>query len=984
MGREREESRLDTIFKGLIIIGIFGVLDLILFGVFGYAGNFVKNFLIGVFGQVIKGYCIAMTLVGFFILFGFKPKVPGKITFNYLLILFVLVCIGHLVTYKAGSELSYSEYLSSIYLSHDTLAGVVVGAIMYPFSKAYTFSLVLFILVLLGLFALVIVNQLDFEIGLKFFNNSKKKERKIFGFNEKTESSYDANMQTTQTLEMYNGDVNGKLFSNDKVKLNRKRNYDDSTIEPIESIGQNTMTEDEQDSLISGVSINPTDIDTEVQLARERLKMFSEASTEIPIQSQMDLNNNQSSDNNEEQQASSSNYIPDDMDKLYFNSYRRQQALGDKASNYGPDAINQPNNDIPPMPSYYSGMLDSNSKSTDDFNLSSTPSIEPQKPEEDPFTQIMNNANSYLKQSNDILFNKDKDENKYEDKEEEIDASEQEETPNIEIEEPKKEDKPLDMFIEPKKEEPKINIVPPKPIAPKPIEPQIEIKETKVEKPKPIIKKYVNPGYDLLREYKTNDDSTDYSEKADMLVRALASFKIDIKIEEIIKGPTFTRIDFSLATGIQVNKITAREDDLKLALAVESLRILAPIPGTTKCGVEIPNKVRSTVGLKEVMLTDAYQEALKKQTGLIFCFGKDVENRPYFYDLTKAPHTLICGGTGSGKSIAINVMICSLLFRYTPQDLRFIFVDPKIVEFSVYKGLPHLMIPNIITEPDKAVNALQWACDEMDRRYRLFESTRTRKIDEYNAREDVKKDPSMKLPYIVIIVDEFNEIMLSSFGKQFDMLIKRLTQKARAAGIHLVLATQRPSVDVVNGTIKSNLPCRIALRVASAIDSITILNCAGAEKLLGNGDMLFLDPNVNVLKRVQGAFIDTPEVDAVVDYVKNNNDSQYDEEVSNIIMKEPEPEVDEDDFVKPQQLSMFPDAICVDALEVCVKYNQVSTSFLQRKFSLGYSRSAKIIDWMMENGYVALDGVKKVLRATQEDVDQLRALENGTNDSDNN
>ena len=976
MSRRQEESRLDTLFKGLIIVGIFGMLDLILFGVFGYAGNFVKNFLIGVFGQVIKGYSIAMTLVGLFILLGFKPKIPAKITFNYLLILLVFVCIGHLVTYQEGASLSYTEYLSAMYNSHNTLAGVVVGAIMYPFCKMYTFSLVLFILVLIGLIALVVVNQLDFEIGLKFSSNSKKKEKKLFDFSSKESSSKVVENKPVQTLEMYNGDVNGKLFSNEKVKYAKRRESEDVSIEPIEAIEQKYMTEEEQDSLLSGVSINPVDINTEIQISQERLKMFQEASPVIPIQPVENNTEKAFSQPQEDNiEAEKNKYIPSESDKIYFNSYRRQSS---KEEHEQVDI----NKDIPKMPSYQETFDEIMGLDKEEKDAFKSPSEE-NDIQEDPFSSLMNRVNKIVDNANNSI-NKNKVEEKPIEEE-----SFDEEIEKEEIVENKEEiddvDAKLDAYIKEKeqKEEEEKKLQPPK-------EPQIrptfddskniEIKvpesaKPPVEKPKPIITKYTNPSYDILRNYIVEEDSTDYSEKAEALVQALASFKIDVNVTNIIKGPTFSRIEFTVAVGTQLNRITAREPDLLMALAAQSIRILAPIPGTNRCGVEIPNEVRSTVGLKEVMLSEPYQLALKKPTGLTFCFGKDVENRPYFYDLTKAPHLLISGGTGSGKSIAINVMICSLLFRYSPQELRFIFVDPKIVEFSIYKGLPHLLIPDIITEPEKAVNALKWACDEMDRRYKLFENTRTRKIDEYNNLDEVKADPTMKISYLVIIVDEFNEIMLSSVGKQFEALITRLTQKARAAGIHLVLATQRPSVDVISGTIKANLPCKMALRVSSSVDSSVILGTGGAEKLLGNGDMLFFDPNSNMLKRVQGAFIDTPEVDDVVNYVKEHNDSYYDSSVEDIIMKEPEPEPSKEDF-KPKQLSMFPDELCIPALEVCIKCQNVSASNLQRRLAIGFQRASKIVDWMIDNGYVIINGVKKELKISMYELEHLKELDN--------
>ena len=426
----------------------------------------------------------------------------------------------------------------------------------------------------------------------------------------------------------------------------------------------------------------------------------------------------------------------------------------------------------------------------------------------------------------------------------------------------------------------------------------------------------------------------------------LANFRINVEIVGTIKGPTFSRVNFRLEPGTPVKNLTAKFDDIKMGLAVPSMRLLAPVPGTNYCGVEIPNKARSKVNLKDMWKSQDYVKARAKDSGLIFALGKDINGKTYTFDLTTAPHMLVCGQTRSGKSVALNVMLMSLLCRYSPEEMRLILFDPKQVEFAVYADIPHLLIPNILTEPAKAINAMNWAVQEMERRYELIKSAGARNLEEYNAKPEIKRDPTMRVPYIVIIIDEFAEVVSQDQGikKQFNMVIQRLAAKARAAGIHLVLATQRPSVDVVTGTIKANLPTRMALKTSDAVNSMTILGSGGAEELLGYGDMLFVNPYEAGQQRIQGAFISTENIEEMIEYIKDHNDKYFDEEAEKMIMADPQKE-------QAQQMEMDlgdgnkggVDPQFIDALELCIKYDRVSTSFLQAKLSVGFPRASKII-----------------------------------------
>lgn len=985
---QEKETLFDRILKGSMFLAIFGVLDAILLGVFGYAGNFVKNFLLGAFGQLVYAYCIAATFASVFILLGFKPKISLKATFNYILIIFVMICIGHLATYTEYAHLSYSDYLSHIYNARDSLAGVAVGAIMFPFAKLYAFSMVVFSLTLVGLIALAIVGQINFEIGFKLRSRSKKKPSSSKQLFSSTDDYYPQEEQFEQPQrELYNGDVNGKLFDNKKAKSSKK--YDDFTIVPID---EDYQYQEDDDSIISGIALDTNDVQSEIKLTQQRVDMFNNA---VPITEV--VNNVEPIQEVPNETKSNEQYELSDEDKLYLNSYRRERSLGENAVKYGGDI--KSNKDLDPFDVIMSSITKSLGEDETDKPQETNMVIPPQV-EEKVDVQTIEPI-----------------------KEEPIIEPIKEETEKIDIVLPFEEEKEVKQEIKPEiipeikpekieENKPVINETPTmnlnivdtntvgsdlynknKELPQEPVRPINQVKdyssplvkyvtgrdeETKPE-PKPIkqkriYKKYNPPSYNILRDYPKKEVSADIEEKIEDLKSTLTAFKLNINVRDTITGPTFSRIEFQLEPGTPVSKLTSRKDDIKMGLAAESLRLLAPIPGKNYCGVELPNKTRNIVGLKETMISPDYQNAIKSDKGLIFAFGKDIAGESYFFDLTKTPHLLIAGGTGSGKSVALNVLITSLIYRYSPDDLRFILFDPKQVEFSIYKDIPHLLIPHILTDPKKALTSLQWASNEMERRYTLLTNNNVRNIAEYNNLDYIKKDPTLKLPYIVIIVDEFGDVMLSEVGKPFEILIQKLAAKARAAGIHLVLATQRPTTDVISGTIKTNLPCRMAFRVSSNIDSMTILNSTGAEELLGWGDMLFLNSSDPALKRVQGAYIDTEEVIDVIDYIKNHNDKYFDEEIEALIMKEEEKQ---EEHMEPKQTSMFPDELCLQALETCIMGGQVSVSYLQRKLAVGYSRGAKLVDWMTDMGYVKVEGNKKVMTISMNDLEEIKLKGNG-------
>ena len=434
------------------------------------------------------------------------------------------------------------------------------------------------------------------------------------------------------------------------------------------------------------------------------------------------------------------------------------------------------------------------------------------------------------------------------------------------------------------------------------------------------------------------------TETATRLQKTLYSFGVSAKVENVSVGPAITRYELKPAEGVRVSKIANLADDIALNLAAETIRIEAPIPGKQAVGIEVPNKEKEVVHFREVLDSDEFRANKSKLT---VALGKDVAGNVQLADIAKMPHVLIAGSTGSGKSVCINTIITSIIYNAKPSEVKFVMVDPKVVELSVYNGIPHLLIP-VVTDPRKAAGALAWAVQEMDDRYNKFASKGVRDLKGYNKAIE-KENEAGKLPQIVIIIDELADLMMVAKNDVEDAIC-RLAQKARAAGMHLVIATQRPSVDVITGLIKANVPSRIAFAVSSQVDSRTILDSVGAEKLLGKGDMLFFPSGAPKPSRVQGAFVSDDEVEKIVDFIKSNGTATYSEDIlesiekSNKTDKEIAQEQAEDDDTDP---------FLMDAIQTVVETGQASTSFIQRRFKVGYARAGRIIDQMEERGVIS-------------------------------
>ncbi|MCH5164475.1 MAG: DNA translocase FtsK, partial [Clostridiales bacterium] len=482
----------------------------------------------------------------------------------------------------------------------------------------------------------------------------------------------------------------------------------------------------------------------------------------------------------------------------------------------------------------------------------------------------------------------------------------------------------------------------------------VEIKDEQPKKQKKHLR-YTPPPIDMLINCSTEPEAVDYEANANSLEEVLHNLRVEAKVIKVTTGPAVTRYELEMPPGQSVKKITNCADDIAYALASSGkVRIEAPIRGKRAVGVEVPNASIAVVSLREVVESKDFNEA---KSCLTLGLGKDITGNIMTCNLEKMPHLLIAGTTGSGKSACLNSIIISMLYKSSPDDVRLILIDPKQVEFVLYRDMPHLLMKNIINDSSQAINAFKWAREEMDRRYTLFAKYSVRNLADFNDSVAVKTGMEPKLPRIVIIVDELAELMLAKNAKELEQNIMSMAQKARAAGMHLILATQRPSVDVLTGTIKANLPSRIAFAVKSITDSRTILDQIGAETLLGRGDMLYAPLDSNEPKRVQGAFITTEEIENIVNFVRNNNETDYDEAAENIIMKKQEEAAPSSDEEKSGEISEDP--LMKDVLRKVIETNQASASQIQRRFAVGYNRASRIIDQMEENGYIGpLDGAK--------------------------
>lgn len=502
-----------------------------------------------------------------------------------------------------------------------------------------------------------------------------------------------------------------------------------------------------------------------------------------------------------------------------------------------------------------------------------------------------------------------------------------------------------------------------KPAAPKPQKPEEEQEEINPYDQMPLDFRYNQPPLELFKTYKSVEDygAIEYfkQEKATTIMNTLKVLGgVNVKIVNIVHGPTITRFDLEIPDDVSIKNIMKYGDDLKLRLKTASEIRFATIPKTPFIGVEVANDTKSMVGLRDVLESEVFVKA--KPSSLTFAIGKNIVGDPVVADITKMPHLLIAGSTGTGKSVGLNSLLVSLMYKYSPADLRFIIVDPKQVEFTIFEGIPHMLFNEILCDAPKTVAMLNWAVKEMEDRYTKLKGALVRNIDEYNDQIDPRRE--RRMPRLVIIVDEFADLM-SVEKKNIEDKIARIAQKARAAGIYLILATQRPDVKIIEGSIKTNFTSRMAFKMSNAIDSTTILGEAGAEKLLGAGDLLYKTSTMTNVERAQGAFIGTDEIKNVVKYIKDHNKCYFNDTALKVISKDSAPQVESINGKESGSSDAVPEDY-IHALKVAVSLGTVSISLLQRKLSFGYPKAAKIVDWMTDEGYVVASQMGKQKQVT--------------------
>ncbi len=1043
--------------NGAVVAIVFFFLDLVLFGVFGKAGNEIADFLIGIFGYAIYGYCLASTLLGVLMCFNIKPKQGVKIILLYVSIAVLVVMFAHILASHSLALTGWNNYIKQSYIGANTAGGAVASIFLYPFAtkNVYILSLVANGIIAVGLIVIAILLQVNVDINLERFGAKLGRKTKVSSGQNANVGMFDVGYEGGGYVSLNNQTVDGRDLGERLNSRGRKGNLDNYV--PIDRI--NVASEQNFDSMANmdtngGIYAEDPQLilDTnEIRVEAGRNNDYIFAGEDVaPQYGEVDVSQAQrdifgidpSSAMNvvnegiQDRQISESVVSPREQEDIDMSKYdilstnERMRIIEDnerkaRERREKEDSFVQQEQ---PKRSNFAEKLNSilNKRSEDnrdtvsesgatqsfDFDFGTPKSSFTEK--KDVLSDAVGNVDksNEEKPATDISASKKQDgieekkvvedksvkqpiesmdefiakTNKEKEQKNVTEIKNYHVTENIRVK--PQEVKPSDGYFN-KSYDPK----PITPIAPKSVnnglsnanskpnilngnaENKSAQNKTVEEKPQEKVKRspYVYPSIDNLKEYNTDlsDYNEDFMDKAKIIENTYANFGIEVHVKNIVNGPTVTRFEFEVPPTIPVDKIPQKSKNILMALAVTSLRIEAPIPGKSLCGIEIPNAKRKTVGLKEFIASEEFKT---KKGGLQFALGKDIDGKCYYADLTDFPHGLIAGGTGSGKSVCLNTMLCSLIYKYSPEQLRIILVDPKRVEFGKYKELPHLLTPKIYNTPKESLNILRWLVDEMTRRYTLFEQYFVNKISTYNSLDEVIAD-QQTIPYIVTIIDEVGDIMVSEYAKEFESLVLTLTQKARACGIHLILATQRPSVDVITGTIKVNLPTRIAFAVTSGVDSKTILDSIGAEDLLGMGDMLYKTTKSRFLVRLQNPFIDDLEIKNIMVDITKHNQAYYDENIIQQIMAKEEPPKKEETAsgsAKPAKEFDFPDELCPDVLRRIVSADKVSISFLQRAFTIGFPRGGKIFDWLLANSYIEkVADNKYVCRLSSEQVEEI-------------
>ena len=911
----------------------------------------IQTFLLGMFGIFAYPMFLSIALLSFAGLTNKKYVMNKRYVICLCFSLFFIITVIHLILTRNVSIASYGKYLKETYLAQTTGAGLILSLITFPLVK-YLTVVGAYVFTIIGLIISVGLT-IDCVVGARY-TPQKEKPKTDFNFNEfetLNANTNDVSVNFTHKQE----DLKRKI-AKQKLGLEKQESSIISTSMPIENIMEKlpkSRPMSKQEYILT-----PPEI-VIPEYSREKLKAV------------------------ERKTVNFNDIIVNDAEDYYFGAkvIDGKDLSSNKTINTN-SSYSQAETSIASQPK-------TTVEKTENINLTPIPEINANNNLNNslneaikipnltnPFTNTDNITSNSEAIQNDNVDNLALDINQ--DLEEDIDLNLEE---NFEEEIKEVEEKPSlstlnkTEFTTPFAKEnetieirPKANFDNPNNTFTKELVKEPE--QNKLGRPKKHYAPYVRPPVELLNHFDHVDVVTDEecNENIEKLEQVLEDFKIPAKVKAVQVGPAVTRYEIGMPTGVSVKKVQMHADDIAMVLASNGgIRIEAPIPGKNAVGIEVPNKNITAVSLREMVESLDFQ---KRVNPMSFVLGKDINGAIQFCNLDKMPHLLVAGSTGSGKSVCLNTMLISMLYKSSPEDVRLILIDPKTVEFSVYANIPHLLTPHIITTKEQAINALNWAIKEMEYRYTLLQQNEVVNIKDYNNLPIVRDGEVQKLPYIVIVIDELNDLMIET-KREMEERIMKLAQKSRAAGIHLVIATQRPSVDVITGTIKANLPSRIAFALTNFADSKTVLDMGGAEKLLGRGDMLFKPNDMPEPRRVQGAYVSSQEVSAVVKFIKANNPTDFDDSTLKAITATPETN-DQPNHNGGNNRDSF-DPIMKDALRWFISANQASITMIQRRFGVGYSRAARIVDQMEQNGFVSSqDGSKP--RQVLISLEQFNAL----------
>lgn len=951
---------------GFSMIGVASVVFLFLTGIVPA----LQTFLLGVFGVFGYPLCIIMIIVGLALVNNRRYVMPKRYMVCMILATFFVLCLLQLMIVGNKNGLTYGQYLAKNYTQKWTAGGILIG--LFTGSFVYMANLIgAYIIFALGLVLSIAVlidclrslkkeQQQDEPVSVlikdKVVEKPEKKKEPQVAVKEETNVVLNGNLKEQETRKPTAREILG-LDKKQNKAYGFETKTEEKKVEPKQeprTLKQLILTPPtiDLDEYFKNIKKNP-EPPTKEEVDKNVSTLKEDTSPNYSVQTSMNFDT-------ESKVYNSSNFDP------WQNNFApRSQESRNAFATRGQDTNFVESQNSQNQMTQSQNIQDDQSENEDDEFVSDKNPI------------YNNNALGEVK-TEDLV-----------DKADEIlqSAVEEEKIENSDVFEnidPIDPEKNLlgklpDRGLNGSFENPRDGI---RNFARPTLEPRGEIKTQNFDSymPKPAQEEeeqsepyvYEKPPIDLITT-KSVDLSTlndDVAQKRVLLENSLETFGVPAKVQSVTIAPAVTRYELEMPAGISVSKIKNRADDIALSLAAEgSIRIEAPIPGKSFVGVEVPNSSIATVSLKDILNS---REFLESKSPLTLALGKDINGKTICCNLQKMPHLLVAGTTGSGKSVCLNAIILSLVYKSSPEDVRIVLIDPKRVEFANYEGLPHLIMPKPICDTPVAINTLNWAVDEMERRFDIIGRARVKSIDEYNETADVVSGKVKKMPFLVVIVDEFSDLMMQG-KKDVEEKICRLAAKARAAGIHLILATQRPSTDAVSGLIKANFPSRIAFAVATAVDSMTILGFVGAERLLGKGDMLYFPVGAQEPKRVQGCFISTNEINNIVDYVRDNNESIYDKDIEDKIMnpnqnnKSGAPAVNNDmDELLPTVLKMF------------IECGQASITLIRRRYAIGYARAARIIDQLEQLNYIsASDGVKgRTVYMTLEQYEEVFGKDN--------